>query len=121
MLGVAFVAHVVRPGWFLPMVPRWLPGEPRHLHAAATAAEGTAALLLTSSRTARAGGLLALATLVGVYPANLEAVRLGGYRGAPGWLGTRTAAVLRLPLQVPLWAWAWRVAQDARDLATTAD
>jgi len=113
VLGVAFGAHVLRPGWFLPMVPRWLPGEPRRLHAAATAAEGAAALLLVDRRSARAGGLLALATLVGVYPANLEAVRLGGYRGAPGWLGTRTAAVLRLPLQVPLWWLAWRVARDA--------
>lgn len=108
------VLHLARPRAFESMIPRWLPGDRRTWNLAATAAEGTSAVLLASPRTARAGGLAAFLTMLGVYPANVEAVRLGGYRGVPGWLGTRQAAVARLPLQVPLLWWAWRVAAGAR-------
>ncbi len=111
LLSVATVAHVLRPQWFLAMIPSWVPGGRDRLHALATLAEATAAVLLWFPRTARAGGVLAAATFVGVFPANVEAVRRGGYRGAPGWLSTRAAAIARLPLQVPLVWWAVRVAR----------
>ena len=112
-LGGMTVLHLARPRAFESMVPRWLPGSRRTWNLAATAAEGTSAALLARRRTARSGGRLALLTMLGVYPANVEAVRLGGYRGLPGWAGTRQAALARLPLQVPLLWWAWRVARDA--------
>lgn len=107
--------HVAQPKAFVAMVPRWLPGGRRHWNTAATVAEGASALLLTSRRTARLGGWAAFATMLGVYPANVEAVRSGGYRGAPGWLATRQAAVARLPLQLPLLWWARAVARAADD------
>ena len=112
-LGGMTVLHLTRPRAFEAMVPRWLPGSRRTWNLAATVAEGTSAVLLARRRTARAGGLAAFATMLGVYPANVEAVRLGGYPGLPGALGTRQAAVVRLPLQLPLLWWAWRVAADA--------
>lgn len=114
LLGGMTALHLAKPQAFESMVPRWLPGDRRAWNLAAAAAEGTSAALLASPRTARAGGMAALATFLGVYPANVEAVRLGGYRGVPGWLGTRQAAVARLPFQLPLLWWAWRVAADAR-------
>lgn len=101
--------HVARPELFLSMIPGWVPGDRRTVHTAATVAEGVTAALLWSPRTRRLGGAAAVATFLGVYPANVDAAVRGGYRGAPGWLDTRAAAVLRLPLQVPLVWWALRV------------
>lgn len=101
--------HVAKPELFLGMVPRWLPGTRKQLHDAATAAEGIAALLLWLPRTRRLGGAAAALTFLGVFPANVDAVRRGGYAGAPGPLSSRAAAVARLPLQAPLVWWAVRV------------
>lgn len=109
LLSIAAMAHVLRPQWFLGMIPSWIPGGRERLHTLATVAEGVTAALLWVPRTARAGGALAAATFLGVFPANVEAVRRGGYRGAPGWLATRGAAIARLPLQVPLVWWSLRV------------
>lgn len=114
LLGGMAVLHAVVPAPFEAMVPRWLPGEPRRWNQAATVAEAASAALLLRPATARLGGVLAFATFVGVFPANVEAVRRGGYRGAPGRLASREAAVARLPLQLPLLWWAARVARDAR-------
>jgi uncharacterized membrane protein len=72
-------------------------------------AEGVSAALLWSSRTRRLGGAAAAATFLAVFPANLDAAVQGGYRGAPGWLSSRAAAIARLPLQLPLLWWAVRV------------
>ena len=109
LLSVATAAHVLRPAWFLGMIPSWLPGGRERLHALATVAEGVSAVLLWGRRTRRIGGGAAAVTFLGVSLANVEAVRRGGYAMAPGWLGTRAAAVLRLPLQVPLVWWSLRV------------
>ena len=43
-LAGATAAHVVRPNWFVPMIPDWVPGDPSLVHAAATVnANGCAA------------------------------------------------------------------------------
>ncbi len=101
--------HVLRPELFLSMIPRWVPGDRKTVHDLATAAEGLSAALLWSGRTRRVGGALAAATFLGVFPANIDAAVRGGYRGVPGWLGTRAAAIARLPLQIPVVWWAIRV------------
>lgn len=101
--------HVARPELFLPMIPRWVPGDRERVHGAATLAEGISAALLWSRRTRRLGGAAAAATFVAVFPANVDAAVRGGYRGAPGWLSSRAAAIARLPLQLPLVWWAVRV------------
>ncbi len=105
------VAHVVRPSWFVPLIPSWVPGDPEAVHTLATVAEGASAALLATRRTARAGGWLAAAVFVGVFPANVQAALDGGYRVLPGWAGSEAAAWLRLPLQLPLVAAAVHVAR----------
>ena len=120
LLSVTTAAHVLRPEWFLRMIPSWLPGGRDRLHTLATIAEATSAVLLWSRRTRRAGGAAAAATFLGVFLANIEAVRLGGYAGAPGWLSTRAAAIARLPLQVPLVWWSLQVTRGRRTPATSA-
>lgn len=112
-LGGMTVLHVVEHAAFESMVPRWLPGNRAAWNAVATVAEGTAAALLVREDTAEAGAYLAAATMAGVYVSNIEAVRRGGYPMFPGWLGTRAAAIARLPLQAPLIGWALRVAGSA--------
>jgi uncharacterized membrane protein len=115
-LGGMTVLHVVQHRAAETMVPSWLPGTPSAWNAVATVAEATSSVLLVREDTAEAGGYLAAATMAGVYVSNVEAVRRGGYPGVPGWLGTRAAALARLPIQVPLVAWALRVARTAAGL-----
>lgn len=110
-LGGMATLHVVARKPFEAMIPRWLPGSRVAWNAAATVAEGGSAVLLTRQATAKAGGYAALATFATVFVANVEAARLGGYRGAPGALASREVAYARLPLQVPLLWWAWRIAR----------
>jgi uncharacterized membrane protein len=93
------------------MIPRWLPGPRASWNLGSAAAEGLAAALLTARRTSRLGGVLAASTLTVVFVANVQAVVDGGMRALPGWLATRQAAILRLPLQLPLVWWSWRLAR----------
>lgn len=107
MFVVSGTAHIVMPEPFERLIPSWVPGDPAVLNGLATVAELGSAALLGNRRTARAGGLLALATLLAVWPANVSAAVDGGYRALPGWLGSAAAAWVRVPLQVPLVYAAW--------------
>lgn len=109
LLGVAAVGHVVRPGLFEGMVPPWVPGDPSFWNLSSGAAEAVAAGLLLRRSTSRLGGLLALLTLLAVFPANIDAALRDGTPGLSGFAGTREAAWLRLPFQVPPLAAAWWV------------
>lgn len=104
--------HLATPTPFERMVPRWLPGRRSAWNLGSAAAEAVSAVLLTSRRTSRLGGMMAAGTFTVVFVANVQAVVDGGMRGLPGWLATREAAVLRLPLQLPLVWWSWRVARS---------
>ena len=57
------------------------------------------------ARTRRLAGWGLLALLVAVFPANLHMALAHEQLGVPGWL-----AWGRLPLQLPLMWWVWRVA-----------
>lgn len=111
LLGGAAFLHVAVPAPFEAMIPRWLPGPPRAWNLGSAAAEGTAAALLLPWQTSRLGGALAGTTFAVVFVANVQSVVDGGMRALPGWFATREAAVLRLPLQLPLLWWSWRVAR----------
>lgn len=111
LLTTTGAAHIVAPAGFERLVPLWLPGTPRAWNRLATAAELGSAALLAAHRTARSGGVLAFATIAGVWVANVQAALDGGYGGLPGWLGTAAAAWVRVPLQLPLLWWAARIAQ----------
>lgn len=106
LLGGAGVAHVVAPQVFDTVVPRWLPGPARFWTLASGVAELSAAVLLAVPRTRRVGGLLAAAVFLAVFPANVDMAWRRRRRPA-----AFVACLLRLPLQLPLVLWAWRVAR----------
>jgi uncharacterized membrane protein len=109
-LVVMGVLHFVVPGAFDRIVPRVL-GSPRRWTYLSGVAELAGGILTAVPRTRRTGALLATATIVAVYPANWQMALDAGLppRDAVGW-----GAWLRLPLQVPMIRFAWRVAQQAR-------
>ena len=108
ILLLSSVGHFVIPKPFMKIVPRYL-GHPRFWVYASGVVEATAGALMLSSDPAarRRGGMLATATLIGVYPANIQmAVDAGRPRSIASW-GTW----LRLPLQVPMVVTAARIAR----------
>jgi uncharacterized membrane protein len=108
MLLASSLGHFVTPKPFMKIVPRAL-GQPRFWVYASGLVEATAGALMLSSEpaTRRRGGMLATATLIGVYPANIQmAADAGRPRSLRSW-----AAWLRLPLQVPLVVTAARIAR----------
>ncbi len=114
ILGGAGVAHFARPDFFDPLVPRWMPGSARLTTYLSGAVELTAAVLVAVPRTRRFGGWFALATFVGVYPANIQAALDGGMQEMDPPFDSAAAAWLRLPFQLPMFWLAWRVARERR-------
>lgn len=109
ILGLAGIAHFLRPETFDSIVPPRL-GDPRFLTYASGAAELGCATLLALPPTRRLGGLAAAALMVAVYPANIYTVKKHWHspRG-------RAIALARLPLQIPLvWA-SWNIAIDRNE------
>lgn len=109
LVGVGTL-HLVHPRPFEEMVPDGL-GNPRLWTYASGAAELAGAALLAIPRTRRLGGWWLAALLVAVFPGNVQAALDGGMAAAPPPLDSPIAAWLRLPLQLPLVAWALRHAR----------
>jgi uncharacterized membrane protein len=109
-MGGAGITHFVAPQLYDPMVLRVLPGKPRTWVYASGAIELACAGLLLSRRTRRLGGWLSFATLLGVFPANIQAALDGGIEGAKPPFDSAPAAIIRLPFQIPMLRDAWRVA-----------
>lgn len=109
-MGAAGAMHFVVPETYARIVPGMF-GRQRALVAATGAAEILAAALLGVGRTRRVGAWLSVGLLVAVFPANLKMALDGGIEGYGFPLGSPVVAWLRLPLQVPLVVWAWRVAK----------
>ena len=108
MLLTSSVGHFVIPKPFMKIVPGFF-GHPRFWVYASGLVEATAGALMLSSdpATRRRGGVLAAATLIGVYPANIQmAVDAGRPRSIKSWVPW-----LRLPMQVPMVATAVGVAR----------
>lgn len=107
---VAGANHFVNPGFYMPMMPLYLP-----LHRELVFLSGVAelvlgiAVLVPATRRAAAWGIILL--LVAVFPANihiaLHDVPLGGAAHGAGVLNW-----IRLPLQGLLIAWAWWYTRD---------
>ena len=114
-IGGAGIMHFVRPEFFDDIVPDWMPGEKRTITYVSGAAEITGAVLVVNPRTRRLGGWWCFFTILGVYPANIQAALDGGMTNADPPLDSAAAAWLRLPLQLPMLRWAWRVAREARE------
>lgn len=100
--------HLVRPHTFDRALPGWLPGTKRAWAVGSGLAELACGALVAHPRTRRVGGLASAALLVVVFPGNVHMARTA--RTPRG----RAVTLLRLPLQVPLVWWAWRVAAQGR-------
>ena len=115
LYGLFFVAagimHFVVPAYYEAIVPFYLPG-----HATLVALSGIAeiaggvGLLIPVFRSAAGIGLIAL--LIAILPANVEMLRIYRERGVSG--GSEALLWLRLPLQLLLIWWAWRLSRPDR-------
>jgi uncharacterized membrane protein len=103
------VAHFVFPKPYDTIVPTELPGSARFYTYASGVAELASGALLLSPRTRRVGALAAVAVFVGVYPANINMVRL--WKDKP--LPMRICAIARLPLQIPMVTSAFKVFRNS--------
>ena len=113
LMGVAFLGagllHVLRPEPYEAIVPAYLPA-PRALVYASGVAEMAGGAGLLHPASARAAGWWLVATLVAVFPANVEmALHAERFRAIPEPL-----LWARLPLQALLVAWVWRAAVRPR-------
>lgn len=109
-LGGAGLLHFFKPKPFDSIVPRTLPGSARSWTYASGAAELSCAAAIAHPRTRRAGALAAATLFIAVFPANIQMAV--DWKSKP--MPLRLIAFARLPLQIPLVAWALRVRADAR-------
>ncbi len=109
---LAGLAHFAFPQAYQRIVPR-LVGHPGFWVRWSGVTEIACAGLLIDRRTRRTGALGTIAVLFAVFPANVKMALDGGIPGQPFPLGSPVVAWARLPLQVPMVIWAWRVAAAA--------
>ena len=105
MLTTTGVLHLAVPAPFDAVIPRSLPGTPRFWTVASGIAELAVAAAVAAPRTRRLGATAAAGLFVAVFPANVQMAL--DWSGRPAAL--RAVAWGRLPLQVPLVAWALAV------------
>ena len=101
--------HFIAPRFYLAIMPRYLPAH-RELVAASGVAEiaGGAGTLLPATR--QAASWWSIATLVAVFPANLEmAIHPDRYKRVPGG---RATLIARLPVQALFIVWAYAAGRD---------
>jgi uncharacterized membrane protein len=108
LLGIGTV-HFLAPKQFDEIIPAELPGSPRFYTYASGVAEVTIGALLLGRRTRRNAALAAVALFLGVFPANVNMVRLWWDKPWP----MRIVALARLPLQIPMITAALKVRRNA--------
>jgi uncharacterized membrane protein len=110
-LIVAGISHFIAPSGYDAIVPGVLPMSARFWTVASGVAEIAIGLLVALPATRAFGGLAAVALFVAVFPANIKMAFDWADRPA----GEFAIALLRLPLQIPLIWWAYRVWKRNRD------
>jgi uncharacterized membrane protein len=103
------VLHFVAPKPFDTIVPAELPGSARFYTLASGVAEAATGTLLLAPRTRRIGATAAIALFIGVFPANVNSVRVLWNKGWPARIGT----IARLPLQIPMITQALKAYRNA--------
>ena len=101
-LLLAGLAHFVVPRSYERIVPRLL-GDPAFWVRWSGVAEIACAGLVAHPRTRRLGAWATIGLFAALFPANAQMAIDGGAPYGLAWA--------RLPLQIPLVFWAWRVAQ----------
>lgn len=104
VLLVTGTNHFLSPSGFEAIVPRAL-GSPAFWVYASGVAEMAVALGLLVRPTRRIAAIGAVVLFVVVFPANVQ-MALDSGDGTPGWTHIPWVAWARLPLQIPLIAWA---------------
>ena len=109
VLGATFLGtgalHFAKPRIYQAIMPRYLPAH-RALVYASGVAEMAGGAGVLHPRTARPAGWWLVATLLAIFPANVEmAVHAERFRRFP-----RPLLWARLPLQGAIIAWVWRAA-----------
>jgi uncharacterized membrane protein len=110
VVGASFITpgvlHFARPRMYEAIMPRYLPAH-RELVLASGVAEIAGGAGVLHPRTRRGAGWWLIATLVAIFPANVEmAVNAERFRNIPEAL-----LWARLPLQGALIAWVWKTAK----------
>jgi uncharacterized membrane protein len=108
LLGVGTL-HFLAPKPFDDIVPAELPGDARLYTYASGVAEVSIGALLLARRTRRTAALAAVLLFVGVFPANVNMVRLWWDKPWP----MRVAALARLPLQIPMITTALKIRRNS--------
>lgn len=108
LLATAGMAHFAAPKSFDAMIPGALPGSRRAWTYGSGAVELALAAGIALPLTRRPAARAAAAFFVGVFPANVQMAVDWRRRPEP----LRTAALARLPLQIPLVLWARGVAHQ---------
>jgi len=101
---LAGAMHFVTPGFYLAMMPAWLPAH-RELVILSGIAEIAGGLGVMLERWRRPAGIGLLVLLLAVFPANIQMLLNARAAGEPELL-----LWLRLPLQLLFFGWVWRVA-----------
>ncbi len=103
----AGVMHFVKPELYAAIIPPWLPNAPL-LVALSGVFEMLGGLGVLHPITRRLAGWGLIALLIAVFPANVQMLHLAYvYQASALW---KAALWFRLPLQLPLLWWVWRVA-----------
>ena len=108
LMGIGTV-HFLAPKPFDTIVPDELPGSARLYTYASGVAEVAIGASLLPRRTRRLGALAATMLFVGVFPANVNMVRLWWDKPWP----MRIAALARLPLQIPMITTALKIRRNS--------
>jgi uncharacterized membrane protein len=104
--GVGGVMHFVLPAAYANIMPSWLPWHAELVIASGVCEiAGAFGILLPRTRRLAGWGLVLLS--LAVLPANLQMLLNYHAAHAPPW--QQALLALRLPLQVPLIYWIWRV------------
>ena len=109
MLIGSGTVHFLAPKPFDTIVPAELPGDARLYTYVSGAAEVSIGALLLPRRTRRMAALAAALLFVGVFPANVNMVRLWWDKPWP----MRIAALARLPLQIPMITTALKIRRNS--------
>lgn len=99
------VLHFAAPKPFDGIIPDELPGSPRFYTYASGVGELAVGVALLNPSTRKLGALAAVALFIGVFPGNVNMVRL--WWDKPWYM--RVVALARLPLQIPMVTTALKV------------